>query len=396
MNSLKKRAAEFCIVVLTLCACGGDGDDGITITATPDFTTFQEANVVIGQTDFQSADANQGATADANSLNLPNGRVSNGSLYVPDSNNNRVLGFTAIPTANNSIADFVLGQNEFTSTDSGLNDAALSFPSDLWLADGRLFVVDFFNNRVLIWNSLPLSSSPADIVVGQPNFDSSSPGTSANALNGPISVAATEGKLLVTDRDNHRVLIWNQIPTTNGAPADVVVGQPDFNSNVAVLSASGMNRPRSVWSDGQRLAVSDASNHRVLIWNSIPVTNGQPADLVIGQPDFNSADEGTGADQLNNPRAVFFNDGQFFIADRDNNRVLIFNSFPDANQSAADIVLGQRNFENNSANDDDQNGVEDSTPSARTFSGPTGVFATDDQLFVTDRGNNRVLIFDKR
>ena len=40
------------------------------------------------------------------------------------------------------------------------------------------------------------------------------------------------GKLYIADTQNHRVLIFNSIPTANGAAADVVLGQPDFSTFV--------------------------------------------------------------------------------------------------------------------------------------------------------------------
>ena len=41
----------------------------------------------------------------------------------------------------------------------------------------------------------------------------------------------TNSMIAVADTDNNRVLIWSTIPTSNGVPADVVVGQPDFTHN---------------------------------------------------------------------------------------------------------------------------------------------------------------------
>ena len=379
---------------------GDDGTDGGTDGPTGLFSDFQEADGVIGQANFSSNLPNQGGAPDANTLDLPNGRVAEGSLYVPDPVNNRILGFNDIPAINNANADFVLGQPDFSSNGSGLSNSELSFPSDTWVDGAKLFAVDFFNNRVLIWNTLPSTNMPADIVVGQPDFDTGGPpapttATTAASFRFPISVAAAGNKLFVADRDNHRVLIWNAIPTSNGVPADVVLGQSDFAGSTATVSQSGLRQPRSVWSDGQRLIVSDSGNNRVLIWNSVPITNGLAADVVIGQTNFNTATRGESANGLSNPRAVYSDGTRLLIADRDNNRVLIYSEFPTANNVAADIVIGQSNFTNNAPNDDDQDGTEDSSPTARTLSGVTGVFFTAaEQLVVTDRENNRVLIFD--
>ena len=41
-------------------------------------------------------------------------------------------------------------------------------------------------------------------------------------------------------------------------------------------------------SENGPLYVSDTGHHRLLGWRNLPTTDSQPADLVIGQPDFNS------------------------------------------------------------------------------------------------------------
>ena len=48
----------------------------------------------------------------------------------------------------------------------------------------------------------------------------------------------------------------------------------------------GMRLPTAVATDGRNLAVADTANNRVLLWKSIPTQIGQPADIVVGQPDF--------------------------------------------------------------------------------------------------------------
>lgn len=157
-----------------------------------------------------------------------------------------------------------------------------------------------------------------------------------------------------------------------------------------------MEQPRGIWSDGERLAVSDAGNNRVLIWNSLPTENGQEADVVAGQPDLITKTAASGPKGLNNPRGIHSDGSRLFVADRNNNRVLIYNTFPESQQPSADIVIGHGNFNENIPNDDNQDGIEDSSPSARTLNGPTAVFVSKEQLFVTDNRNSRVLIFNRK
>lgn len=42
--------------------------------------------------------------------------------------------------------------------------------------------------------------------------------------------------------------------------------------------------------------VADTDNRRVLIWFARPERNGQPADLVLGQIDFDRRDENAGGE----------------------------------------------------------------------------------------------------
>ena len=116
-------------------------------------------------------------------------------------------------------------------------------------------------------------------------------------MRGPQGVWIQNGKLYVADTQNNRVLIFNQIPTSNGAAADVVLGQPnittfvepDLTQQTNNATASLLLNPVSVTSDGVHLFVTDLGYNRVLIWNSIPSTNAAPADVVVGQPDMISS-----------------------------------------------------------------------------------------------------------
>jgi len=150
-----------------------------------------------------------------------------------------------------------------------------------------------------------------------------------------------------------------------------------------------------VWSDGVRLLVSDSGNNRVLYWSLLPQTSGEEADYVIGQSDFGRSTSGTSASALRTPYGVTSDGTSVWIADSGNNRVLEFGSFPIANQTSANSVIGQDedSFTSSTANDDDQDGDVDDEPSSRTLSGATGVYANNGTLYVTDRSNNRVLFF---
>ncbi|HWJ41120.1 MAG TPA: hypothetical protein VNT29_08295, partial [Candidatus Limnocylindrales bacterium] len=176
---------------------------------------------------------------------------------------------------------------------------------------------------------------------------------------------------------------------SNGANADVVVGQPDFTSSDNHISQTGFNEPAGIWSDGTKLVVADFENSRVLIWNTIPTTNGAPADVVVGQADFNTGDlpNPPTAQSLNRPFGVVSDGARLFVSDTFNNRVLVYSPFPTSNNPTASFVLGQGDFTHGDSN------AGNLSPSAQTLSNPYGLFINGSQLIVSDFNNARVLIF---
>ena len=355
-------------------------------------TTNMNADLVLGQTDFTSNTAPDPPSS--SSLNQARGIAVIGSrLYMADTNNNRILGFNTIPTANGTAADFVLGHSDFvTRAAAPVSASAMSQPFGLSTNGTALAVADHIYNRVLIWNSAPASTNQAaDVVVGQANMTSSGGATTQTGLWNPQGVFLTDNKLIVADQQNYRVLIYNSIPSADGAAADVVLGQTDFTSNNygnPGTTASTLTRVYGLWSDGTKLLVSDSTNNRVLIWNSFPTANGQAADVVIGQPDMtgNTANNGgISADSLSAPQGLFVDtEGKLYISDYNNNRVLVFNSIPTTDNASADIVLGQADFTTGVA----QGYTANSTTS------PTNVFVTDTSLWVGSYFGNRVMKFE--
>jgi hypothetical protein len=284
-------------------------------------------------------------------------------------------------------------------------------PQTVVASGGKLLLSEYGNDRILVWNTIPThSGAPADVVVGQSGFGVDVTTCNTTTLSGPESIHVVAGKLLVSDSSHNRVLVWNTIPTTSGVPADLVLGQQDFvscaandpngaSSTTIAVTASTMDYPAGIWSDGTRLVVADANNNRVLVWTTFPTTNGQPANLVLGQTSFTGdvandpATVGTTAG-MDYPYFLDSNGSQLFVADSNNNRVLVWNAFPTTNGAGADVVLGHSSLTATKWNDDDEDGTSDAHPSARTLDFPAGVKLIGTQLFVADEGNNRYLVFN--
>ncbi len=391
------------------------------------------ADTVFGQGgDFTSSGCNSdtaGGNPTAKDLCDPTGVAVDGSgnLYVVDSVNERVLEYNA-PFSTASSANKVFGQGGSFTSDAcnGDTGGTTSTASDLCdpagLAvdeSGNLYVADASNSRVLEYNTPLTTDTVADAVFGQGgdftsnicNFDIELPGSdvsgsTADDLCVPVGVAPDKsGNLFVADATNSRVLEY-KTPLSTDTTADLVLGQLDFTHQFENLTdAQGLFGPRAVAIDTSvspnRVYVADYSNSRVLGWNdAASFTNGAPADLVIGQPDFISyfcngaSGTAVSASSLCFPEGVAVDGlGNLYVADSSNSRVLEY-SAPLSIGASASQVFGQGgSFTSNACNFDIPPIV--TTPTTIDLCFPSGV-ALDGSgnLYVADEENQRVVEYN--
>lgn len=261
---------------------------------------------------------------------------------------------------------------------------------------GKLFIADNGSHRILRYSSTAayLSGAAAEAVFGQPDFESDFTGITAETLDDPAGIHVdSAGRLWVADQDNNRVLRFDNAATKpTGASADGVLGQTLFTTSGAAGGETGMSSPSGVFVDGQgRLWVVDRDNHRVLKFDAAAAkSNGAAADGVLGQADFNgvSSNRGglTAANSMRFPWGLSVDtSGRLWVADTGNERMLRFdNAAGKLDGAAADGILGQINFTDSSA----------LPVSASTFSSAYYVTAAPDGIvWVSDYTYKRVLGF---
>ena len=400
------------------------------------------ADLVIGQNSFSSAaQCSKKRRESASVLCEPEGVTvyAMGDVYISDAN--RVLEFDHLRLSGPQIARRVYGQKTFATYNCGPPTADSLCSPLLPAVDGagRLFVPDWRNNRLLTYDT-PRVSTVATRELGQIDFthgDANSPGRHSFSYPS-ATIADASGHLYVADRN--RVLGWASAQGfVNGQPADVVLGQPDFYSTSCHLlgpppcgpatrcvrkkhapkpdrSSPLMCSPQGLAADDAgNLFVADTDNNRVMSFanpfdacaGKFPCVAAPPAFIVDGKTDAFDCPKPS-ANSLCLPEQIAVDHGgNLWIADYSNSRVVVVEGLnaPSKTRPApgtriipfnAQLVLGQGpsgvQFNSRQCNLFDPTNP---MPSADTLCYPDGVAVdADGNVYVSDSGNGRLLEYD--
>ncbi|MCV7100866.1 NHL repeat-containing protein [Mycobacterium palustre] len=300
----------------------------------------QPADVVLGQPHGATEGRAAGGRGPERGMNLPTGvLVHDGRLVVADAWHHRILIWDTVPRHSDVAPDVVLGQPDASSVEpnggAGCWAGSFYWPFGIAVIGDAFWVADTGNRRVLGWrNGIPSPGQPADIVLGQPSAThrEENRGESAGpaSFRWPHDIAGHDGLLLVADAGNHRILGWSPPPDGDG-PADVLIGQPDFGSSqewpYGPHTGDRFRFPYALGLAGDRLAVADTANNRILLWDNVP-TQGRPADYVLAQPHFGANGENRWTsvqrDTLCWPYGLSLCGDRLAVADSGNNRVVIW------------------------------------------------------------------------
>ncbi|NCS99575.1 hypothetical protein GW765_01180 [Candidatus Parcubacteria bacterium] len=311
-------------------------------------------------------------------------------------------------------ADYVLGQSDFTSTANTTTQSGLYYPlSTAQDENGNyLFVVDAFNNRVLVYDLSGgiTNGMNASYVLGQDDFVSRDAGVFQDSFAGflvDISYDNDNDRLFVSDLIGNRVLVYDLSEgITSGMNASYVLGQEDFTSDVATTTQNGLNYVSFIdyIPELEYLFVNDSKNFRTVVYDlSGGITNGMNTSYVLGQDDFVSAEIqpvtastfaviDVGQGNVSYQRYSYDSLNQrFFLSDGGSSRVLIYDvSAGFSSGMTPEHVIGQDDFVSSSANKGQV------SPGQSTFASPNEVQydSVASNLYVSDFQNNRVLRFN--
>lgn len=356
-----------------------------------------EANTVLGQVNF--AESSPGTASSR--MNTPHAVAAtpDGTLYVADTANHRVLRFPGVATATDAASGWsaagVTGQYGFSNTSSASGADRLKNPTGLsvfqftmlGVSTTWLWVADSGNHRVLCFTNphQHTGGQAASKVLGQADFQQYSPDIGAARMRQPLRVEIQNTTLWVADSGNNRVLRFDGVvgkPDT-GAAADGVLGQGTLLTKNSGDGRAQLNAPHSLAAgqDGS-LWICDSQNHRVIFHQGAAgAAPGRNADAAIGASGFSGS---TAPEMAAEGLAIDPVGGQLFVADTANNRILRYSSVEALQTGAAPVgVLGQVNFQDTTARSG-HNGL----------SQPRGLCLRNRALWVADSGNQRVLRFD--
>ncbi|MFL2767413.1 MAG: hypothetical protein ACJ0DE_01400, partial [Dehalococcoidia bacterium] len=241
---------------------------------------------------------------------------------------------SAVPTSNTSFTanqDASLWLSGYGFNKSG-GASLFNHPVAIASDGTRLAVTDRNNNRILIWETIPNSNVAPDLVIGQPNFESHMEGTSLSELDFPGQVSISpDGKMVVADSDNDRILVWTKFPTKSGQSAD-------FAINIDSLIGTQGAWPWGVWTDGKKMAVSVTSGgdngSKIIIWNSFPTSGRVQPDLSV-----KNSSVGTPRMIVSNGEYILTGDENGKTECRDGSNSHIWASWPTKNNQSPDACL---------------------------------------------------------
>jgi hypothetical protein len=294
-----------------------------------------DADVVVGHSNM--------TTEGPDLFFLPTGViVADGRLIVADAWHHRILVWDSVPTASGTMPSLVLGQSDLSGVTEGCGPQQFYWPFGIAMIDGAFWVADTGNRRVLGWlDGLPEPGQGADVVLGQADLVSRGENrdgpVAANSLRWPHAVTAVDDILFVADAGNHRVLGWRGDRSSERG-ADIVIGQPGFDTAVEFpyrpQGTRAFRFPYAITgSPAGSLFIADTSNNRIAIVDDAAATFasepvGGSFDRVLGQRDTDANGENrwdrVEHDSLCWPYGLSYHRGRLAIADSGNNRVTVW------------------------------------------------------------------------
>ena len=284
-------------------------------------------------------------TADTSRINSPSGIAvaTDGSIYVTEANGYRLIKLNAA-----GVQQWAKGQAGVWGSDTTHFGYLEGKPAIA--PDGRIYVPDSDNNRILIYDASGTLAAPPFGSYGNGDYQFNWPGG--------VAISPVNGDIYITDRNNHRVQVYN---SSKLYKATLGV------TNVPGVDATHFNNPRDVAVDTSgNIYVADAENYRVQ--KCTLSGSSYTCSTFVGETGVFS----DGFAHLHPLSVAVDSAGRVYVADEWNGRVQVFDS------SGAYLTTIGGNWGNNTGRFRNSSGI---------------AFDSAGNVYVTDRENHRIQKF---
>ncbi len=186
-----------------------------------------------------------------------------GHLYIADQSNNRIRKIDLSSGVITTVAG--TGDSAFSGDGAPGPSTALAGPSGLVIdQEGNLYIADTFSSRI---RKLDCSTGIVDAVVGGVGAYQFAPGEneSSPSLSRPYAIAIhPDGRLFMTDSDNHLIRVWNV--QTKEMSLLAGNGKAEFSGDGRSPVESSLNYPFGVALDSQgHVYIADTFSRRIRV-----------------------------------------------------------------------------------------------------------------------------------
>jgi len=191
--------------------------------------------------------------ADPEKLNAANGLfVTQDALYLTDTFQHRLIVWdTPVPKDGQKA-------HVFQRLGGGIEPDTFNNLRSVNVAHGRCYLDDFDNDRLLIFDSPLPKDGDVPVVIKHIG------GVEPDTFNGPIDTATTDEHLLVIDFNNDRVLIYDTLDLVDGlAPVGVI----DCASRGNQIRPDCLRRPRDLFISDKYIYITGFYTDRLLIFD---------------------------------------------------------------------------------------------------------------------------------
>ncbi|TSD02104.1 MAG: hypothetical protein Athens071425_123 [Parcubacteria group bacterium Athens0714_25] len=281
----------------------------------------------------------------------------NNRIYVGDSGNDRIVGIDS------GEGGTVLGENY-----ASIPIAPFGVSNQVALdnENNKLYVADSGNDNIM-----KIDSGGGETTLGNVLETFGEHGSPEEGLflePDGIVADSVSNRLYVADSGHDRII------SMDSGESGTVLGENLQLFGVLGSGVGQFNNPTGIAVDNSndKIYIVDNSNHRI-----VSMDNGENG-TVLGENWQSFGSLGSGSDQFRFPEDIFFSDDKLYVADTDNNRIVIIDS-------GSDFTSFGANF--------NSFGVYGDGSSEGQFNNPTSV-SVDAQkkiIYVVDSGNGRIV-----